>query len=244
MLAAAFDAAWQAQGDIAWLGHPALHAATRQQLEHTLQGYLEWEVDLNEKAYASNKGKAPTMLRTAVASHELPFSGISLERKGVRFVYRGMIDRVEVGVDARVPSHGFVAAIDYKSSIYSTPGGGVAKAWEDGAVLQVPLYAHALTQLHPGTQVARVEYRAIRQRKQAHTLELAKVKSPGKNPTLDRDEKAVGKLDSALDAAVAHVARVRMAEFPADYTDSCKCSPYCQSWDICRVAGGPQKSGR
>lgn len=244
MLSAAFATAWEAQGDLAWLGHPALHAATRQQLEHTLQGYLEWEIDLNEKAYASNRGNAPAMLRTAVESHELPFSGVSLERNGVRFVYRGMIDRVEVGVDARVPSQGFVAAIDYKSSIYSTPGGGAAKAWTDGVVLQVPLYAHALTQLRPGTQVARVEYRAIRQQKQAHTLELAKVKSPGKNPALERDEKAADKLNSALDAAVAHVARVRSAEFPAEFTESCKCSPYCQSWDICRVAGGPRKSGR
>ncbi len=244
MLSAAFYAAWEAQGDIAWLGHPALHAATRQQLEHTLQRYLEWEVELNEKAYASNRGKAPTMLRTAVESHELPFSGITLDRNGVRFVYRGMIDRVEVGVDARVPSQGFVAAIDYKSSIYSTPGGGSAKAWEDGVVLQVPLYAHALTQLRPGTEVARVEYRAIRQQKQAHTLELAKVKNLGKSPTLERDEKAADKLDAALDAAAARVGKVRSAEFPADYTDSCKCSPYCQSWDICRVAGGPQKAGR
>jgi len=243
MLSQALDAAWQEAGQEAWLGHPALHEVTREALRTTLTAYLEWEADYNDDAIGNAKTNAFKFLRTAVSAHERRFRGMVLERNGVRFQYRGSIDRVEVGVDERIPdADRYVAAVDYKSGIYSTPGGGAGKAWLDNVVLQVPLYAHAIAQLE-GKEVARTEYRAIRQQKTAHSLPLVKFKKAGKEGyVLEADPAAATKLDAALDAAAAHVARVRNGEYPAQTVDSCKCPTFCHAWDICRIAGGPQSS--
>lgn len=244
-LSEALDEAWAAVGRDAWLGAPAMQAVTLEALRTTLLRYLDWEVTFIEQGFdpAEPKTGPRGVLRTAVDSHEFKIEGVWLERNGTRFVYRGSIDRVEVGVDTRVLSDGYVAAIDYKSGKYSTPGGGVPKAWEDRVVLQVPLYAHALTQVRPGAKVARVEYRAIRHCESVHTLELAEVKKPKTTPTLAEDPKAAAKLEAALVAATEHVARVREGAYPARYVESCKCPPFCAAWDICRVRGGPQRSG-
>ena len=98
-----------------------------------------------------------------------------------------------------------IAAVDYKSSVYSTPGGGNKQAWDDGIVLQVPLYAWALTQLNPGKEVCRVEYRALKQRKLGHTLQLYQVTKTNRW----RRRTIHAKMDAALDAAAGHVGAVR-----------------------------------
>ena len=64
----------------------------------------------------------------------------------------------------------YIAAIDYKSTEYSTPAAGKKEGWDDGVVLQVPLYTAALQQLRPEDLVARMEYRTIREPKPVHTL--------------------------------------------------------------------------
>ena len=112
------------------------------------------------------------MVRTGADAHELEFKDMVFERDGVRIRYRGSIDRVDVSVDDRVPGRQFVAAIDYKTSEWSTPGAGKPSAWDEGIVLQVPLYAHALQTLRPGSDIARVEYQALKSPKQVHSLEL------------------------------------------------------------------------
>ena len=239
LLADAVDAAWAAAGEGAWLGHPALHDVTLATIRNTLIRYLEWEVQLNEDAYKS-RGNARETLRTAVEAHELKFDNVLLEHGGIRLIYRGSIDRVEVGVDERVPSAGFVAAVDYKSSKWGTPGGGAKKAWGDRVVLQVPLYAHALMQLMTGSKVSRVEYRAIRQPTSVHALHLVTVAKSGKGHGLEADPEAAALMKSALVAATEHVASVRSGQYPARYVDSCKCPSFCAAWDICRVRGGPQ----
>lgn len=243
LLDAALSAAWVAQDAASWMGEPALHATTRAQLGATLLEYLRWEVSHNEDALGNARTKAFKQLRTAVAAHELRFRGIVLERNGIRFQYRGSIDRVEVGVDERVTdADRYVAAVDYKSSTYSTPGGGKTKAWDEGVVLQVPLYAHAIAQLE-GKEVARAEYRSIRQQETAHTLALVKFEGNKKSGyELTADDDAAEKMSAALDAAAAHVARVRQGEYPAQTVESCKCPSFCHAWDICRIAGGPQSS--
>lgn len=243
MLEAAFDSTWTTEGESSWLGEPALHDTTRAQLRATLRDYLTWEVELNDEAINNARKKIHKQFRTAVSAHELGFKGVVLERHGVRFQYRGTIDRVEVGVDERVADAGrYLAAVDYKSGKYSTPGGGKAKAWEDGVVLQVPLYAHAIAQLK-GQEVARVEYRAIRHQETAHSLELVRFtgnKKDGLELTPDAD--AAARMEAALDAAVDHVARVRQGEYPARTVESCKCPSFCHAWDICRIAGGPESA--
>ncbi len=241
LLSAALDEAWDSQSVGSWLGHPSLRSITKAALRKTLEGYLEWEVSFNEDSWSRTKKNAPKMVRTAVQDHELKIDRILLERSGVRFTFRGSIDRVEVGVDSRVRSDGFVAAIDYKSSVYSTPGGGDKPAWADGVVLQVPLYAHALTQLFPGTRVARTEYRTIRKPQVAHLLQLVSVGNPNKAPVLVEEAAALAQMDAALDAAAAHVATVRAGKNPAKPAASCMCPPFCHAWDICRTKGGPRK---
>jgi len=161
-----------------------------------------------------------------------------LERDGIRVRFRGSIDRVEVGVDDRMDRpERFTAAVDYKSSIYSTPGGGDKEAWDDGVVLQVPLYAHALTQLRPKTEVARTEYRALRPIEPAHQLQLWEY-DPKSRRVVAEDEPA-GKMERALDDVIRHVRAIREGKFPVRPPESCKCPPFCHALDICRIPGGP-----
>src|SRR5690606_29901076 len=134
------------------LCHPTLRHTRRQEMLDLLAGYLAWEASEHEATFDpdTRKRNAPRRVRTAVQAHEVTFRDITLERGDIRFRFRGRIDRVEVGSDLRLSADKFVAAVDYKTGKGSTPGGGDARAWADGVVLQVPLYAHALAQLHPG----------------------------------------------------------------------------------------------
>jgi RecB family exonuclease len=216
-----------------WLGHPALRNAKYAELERMLQRYLAFEMEENRKAF-DGRTTAGRTIRTAVDAHELPFDGIVLERGGVVFLFRGSIDRVEVGADERSDS-AWVAAVDYKTTKYSAPGAGKKEAWDDGVVLQIPLYAHALAVLRPGTAVARVEYRAIKTAERVHNLSLVRVKKAG----VEADADARAKMEQALSAVARHVVRIRAGEFPARPAASCNCPPFCHAWDICRVKGGP-----
>lgn len=240
----ALDAALaDARGKV-WLGHPSLQEAKRAELRRLLSRYLAFETEHNDKMY-NNRTNNAYILRTGVVEHELAFDGLVLDRGGVRFRFRGSIDRVESGVDERVPAGQFLAAVDYKTSASSAPGGGCRDRelpWADGVVLQVPLYAHALSQLRPDAVVARVEYRAIRQRKTVHSLELYQVDR--KTHEIIADESAAARLDAALDAVAGHVQRARRGEFPAAPAESCGCPDFCPSIEICRVPGGPRKATR
>ena len=236
----ALDASLEEFARTTWLGHPVLRSTERGEMQRVMSRYLRWEIQHNEDMYNMRKRYAPLVLRTGVQQHEQKFEGIVLERGGVRFKFRGSIDRVEAGVDERIDSpESFVAAVDYKTSEAGTPGGGDEAAWDDDVVLQVPLYAYALTQLSPGTRVSRVEYRALLQRKQVHSLELQQVDKRTEVRFANKD--AVAKMERALDAVAKHVLRTRSGEFPAAPAPSCMCPPFCHGWDICRVVGGPVK---
>lgn len=220
-------------GETLWLGHPALRSVKYAELQRMLERYLSFEIEENETGFNPRKRDRKSV-RTAVESHEVVFSNAVLERDGIALKYRGVIDRIEVGADERVPGR-YVAAVDYKTSKYSAPASGNKEGWDDGVVLQVPLYAHALAQLRPGWQVARVEYRAVKHVERLHRLDLVRVEKTG----AETDERAAARMDAALSAAVAKVRGVREGIFPAAPAPSCKCSPFCHAWDICRVAGGP-----
>jgi hypothetical protein len=237
MLERALDAAL-ADSQWKWLGHPVLRPAHRADLWRTLSGFMKWEMELHHDMTdpTTKKRNAPKMVRTGADEHELTFDDMVFEQDGVRIVYRGSIDRVDVSVDDRAERGRFLAAIDYKSSQYSTPGAGKSEAWNDGVVLQVPLYAHALQTLRPGKDIARVEYQTLKNPKQVHSLELYTIDKKSKKVEADADAKA--QWQSALDAAIAHVKRARAGEFPADPPSTCSCPPWCQGRDICRVKGG------
>lgn len=241
------DALADARGRL-WLGHPALQDAKRGELQRLLRRYLEFEVAHNDRMF-NNRTNSAGILRTGVTDHELAFDGLVLERGGVKFRFRGSIDRVEVGVDDRAPTSQFIAAVDYKTTKYAAPGGGWKgnketkhQPWDDGVVLQIPLYAYALTQLRPNATVARVEYRAIKQRETVHSLELYGIDR--KTHEIDAGTDAQARLESALDAVAEHVKRARRGEFPAAPPESCGCPSFCASIEICRVPGGPRVASR
>ena len=221
-----------------WLGHPSLRPAFREELARLLLRYLAFEVQLNEDMFDSKKKKAPRMLRTGVLEQELKFEDVVLDAGGVRFRFRGTIDRVERGVDGRVASGEYLAAVDYKTTKWSTPGGGDKEAWDDDIVLQIPLYAHALEQIKPRATVARVEYRALKNRECTHSLELYRLDRS--KTKLEPDPDAHEKMQGALAAVAKHVLAARRGQFPARPAESCGCPPWCEGWEICRVKGGPR----
>jgi len=214
-----------------------LRDAKRDELRRMLDGYLVFETEHNEQMF-NNRTNNAHLLRTGAAAHELAFEDAVLERGGLRIRFRGAIDRVEVSIDERIGDNRFVAAVDYKSSLGGVPGSGADEAWDDGVVLQVPLYAHALAALRAGARVARVQYRTLRPPQVAHSLELFKVDR--KTKVLHDDATGRARLDRALDAVVEHVRAARDGAFPAAPKPSCGCPPFCHAWDICRVPGGPR----
>src|SRR5690606_30220128 len=157
-----------------------------------------------------------------------------LERAGVRFRLRGRMDRVELGIDERLgeDAAAFRAAVDYKTSEASTPGGRDSAARGDGVVLQVPLYPHALEQLAPGALVGRDEYRARPSRRIGPSGELHRASKSGA-PRGGDDARA--QYERALAAAAVHVRRVREGLYPATAAESCGCPRFCHAWDICCV---------
>jgi len=222
----------------AWLGHELLRAATTEELARILIGYVRWEVrQVNERSY-NKRTKAAQMVRTGAWIHECAFDDATLERDGVTLRYRGRVDRVDRGLDERVQAGHLIAAIDYKSSQASAPGGGEEAAWDDGVVLQVPLYAHALANLQPGVSVARVEYRSLRRPKALHQLQLHQVER--RSQALFANAGDAARMEEALDQIPRLVRSIRRGEFPVRPAPSCGSPPFCHARDICRIPGGPR----
>ena len=237
LMAAALDEAWRAmEATGAWLGPVPTRHVARAELATELDAYLAFEIEWNEKSYSKGATTSRANVRTGAAEGEFDFSDVALEGGGVRFRLRGRVDRVDRGVDERVDdAERYIAAIDYKSTKGSTPAGGKKEAWDDGIVLQVPLYAAALRAARPGDRLARMEYRTIRGPGAVHQLVLA----PMKKDALQDGEAGEAKLAGALDAAGRVIAQLRRGELPAAPTASAGCSPYCPARDICRIPGGP-----
>ncbi len=244
----ALDDAWSALAATTWLGNPALHQLVRAELRRQLWTYLEFEIARVEDT-ANNKKKPAKQVRMGALEGERVFDNVSLEGDGVRFRLRGVIDRIDQGADDRLPdSARYVAAIDYKSSKYSTPAAGKSEGWTDGVVLQVPLYAKALETLYPEHTLARLEYRTLKKPESIHTLEFVKVATAGKGKTATKvavdDPAAAEKLTEALAHAGRRVRQAREGALPANPAPSCGCSPYCVARDVCRIPGGPVEAPR
>ncbi|HEX5580867.1 MAG TPA: PD-(D/E)XK nuclease family protein, partial [Gemmatimonadaceae bacterium] len=223
--------------DGTWLGAPALRTALRDELARILRRYVEFELDWNRKLFG-NRGNNPRVLRTGVESHEVRFDDVTLNADGVRVRFRGSIDRVERGVDDRVDGAArFVAAVDYKTSTSAVPGGGDKAAWDDGVVLQVPIYARVLEELYPGESVSRIEYRSLKGKEVKHALQLYQV---SKLPALEENDDDNERMMGAMTAIARHVTNARAGRFPAAPAPSCGCPSYCPAIDVCRVPGGPR----
>ncbi|NJD11260.1 MAG: hypothetical protein FIB01_12780 [Gemmatimonadetes bacterium] len=220
-----------------WIGHPALRAQTGDELTRLLVRYVEWEIADNEDACTNARKNVFRWVRTGVIDHERSFDDVVLERDGERVRFRGFIDRVERGVDERGGAAELYAAVDYKTSIYATPAAGKKQGWDDGVVLQVPLYAYALTQLYPGSGTARVEYRTLRDPQRVHVLPLYRYDRVGR---VEDGEQRMA-YEQALDAVIAHVRAARAGYFGAAPPASCNCTAWCPGRDLCRVPGGPRE---
>jgi hypothetical protein len=237
MMTASLAAAWKAaeqRGE--WLGPVALRGVALGEISADLLGYLAWEIDYNEKSYKANTN-ASKQVRTGAIEGEYRFDDVKLKGGEIAFRLRGSIDRVDRGVDERFASEHYIAAIDYKSTKYATPAAGNKKGWDDGVVLQVPLYAAALQVLRPEYQLARMEYRTIRKPEPVHVLSLAPVKAKAVQEAPEAEQK----LSNALIDAGERIAEIRDGSLPAAPTDSCGCSPYCPARDVCRIPGGPRE---
>ena len=236
MLNQSLDSVWAVTRDEGnWLGAEALQGATLDEIRTELGAYLDFEIKWNEKSWTAGTSSSKE-IRTGYVEGEGQFDGVKLSGGGATFLLRGSVDRIDRGVDERFSDAArYIAAIDYKSTIYSTPAGGKKAGWKDGVVLQVPLYTAALQALRPEDLIARMEYRSIRPPKAVHGLSLAPVKAK----KIQDAAEAEGKLETALADAGRRVLEVRSGELPAQPTDSCGCSPFCPARDICRVPGGP-----
>ena len=220
------------------LGHRSLLEAKRGEYTRIVCGFLKWEIALHEDMMTPNaRRKAPYMIRTGVESHELAFDDMTYERDGVRLRYRGSIDRVEVSIDDRVGEATYVVAADYKTTKSSTPGMGRSAAWAEGVVLQVPLYALALSRLRENSEIARAGYLALTRPQSVQALELFKIDK--KTAEVVSVDNADDKWTAALGLAIEHVKRARRGEFPAGPPGKCTCPPWCHGRDICRIPGGP-----
>jgi len=240
----ALETAWEEVSAKVWMGNPVYHALVRAELSSVLERYLTFEMEWNAKS-SNNRTGASKQLRTGASAGEWAFDRVRLSAAGTSFLLRGSVDRVDRGVDDRVAgARQYIAAVDYKTSVASTPGAGNRKAWNDGVVLQVPLYAAVLRQQFPDTLLAHMEYRTLRTPKVVHQLKFVNVRNAAKKPsTLEINPTAEEQLTEAMNAAVRRISMVRGGELPTNPTPSCGCSPYCPARDVCRVPGGPVDTG-
>ncbi|HYW32920.1 MAG TPA: PD-(D/E)XK nuclease family protein, partial [Gemmatimonas sp.] len=246
--AASLDAAWNDEESASWLGVPAMRTFVKRGLLQQLNQYLHFEMSYNDKR-DDNRTNSSKSVHSGAILGELRFDSITITCDNSSFLLRGSIDRVDRSCDTRITDgRTYLAVIDYKSSKYSTPAAGHAKGWDDGVVLQVPLYAQVVSQLQregrvPAGELARLEYRTLRSPAITHPLQFKIVKGegkPGKKTfTVLDDERAQEKFASALQAAGDRVEQARRGEFPAGPAPSCGCSPYCPARDVCRIPGGP-----
>jgi RecB family exonuclease len=242
----ALNEAWTAAEQAgSWLGAAVLRDVLRAELVHLVQGYVAFEIAHNEECATPNTGSSKHV-QTGAERGEEPFDGVVLEGGGVRFLLRGVIDRVDRGCDERIDAaEQYIAAIDYKTSRSATPAGGKRAGWDDGAVLQVPLYAAVLRARFPDDVLARLEYRTLRSPAVVHQLNFAPVRGAGRGrKAVVPDEAAELKLRRALDAAGACVSKARAGVLAASPLRSTGCSPYCPARDVCRIPGGPREGAR
>ncbi len=235
----ALDDAWRERSAVAWLGAESLREVARNDARAKLLGYLAYEIDWNEKSFKVNT-TSRRQIRTGAMAVERWFENVRITVNDLAFRLRGAIDRIDRGCDSDIPgSEHYLAAIDYKSSKKSTPGSGASKAWDDGIVLQVPLYAEVLQQLYPNDQLARMEYRTLNTPDTVHMLSLAPVTRTKAFVGLNPEGAQLDKKTAALESAARQVRRVRTGALPIAPTASAGCSSYCVARDICRIPGGP-----
>lgn len=120
-----------------WLGDPVLWRNTRAQIEQVVHEYVAWELEHMEK-----KCERPIELELAFGLDGKDVVEISgPDRSGTirTLQLRGRIDRIDVKERRGEPTH---LVLDYKSGWIPAP-----KSYQDGSLLQVPLYVEVINAL-------------------------------------------------------------------------------------------------
>jgi RecB family exonuclease len=235
----AFRAAFDAVAAAEWLGAPALRAARQAEWLRIFDGYLQAEAAMHSKWMEARAWQHKQPMHTGVLQHEMAFGPLDLDVDGLAIRVRGTMDRVEVGVDERLENpERWRAVVDYKSTEGSVPGGGNKKAFDDGVVVQLPLYGLVLTRLYPEIRLARLEYRTLNKGESKLALRLGQFDSKG--AALEPEGEDHERFANAV-SAVRHAAeRAMRGDFAVRPAPSAGCSPYCVARDICRIPGGPR----
>lgn len=236
----AFRDAFDEVAAVEWLGAPALRDARRAEWFRLFERYLSEEAAQRTTWVIGKVWQHKQWMHTGVVEHERQFGPLTLDLDGFPLRVRGTMDRIEVGVDERLADAAqWRVVVDYKTTPGSVPGGGNKRAYDDGIVVQLPLYGLVLTHLDPEIQLARLEYRALSTGEEKLGLRLGQFDSKGE--ALESEGNAHEQFAKAVDAVRRAAERATRGDFVVRPAPTAGCSPYCVARDICRIAGGPRE---
>jgi ATP-dependent helicase/DNAse subunit B len=213
-------------------GIPALRGYRKRALENRIAAYLEWEVKENERT----KLRAVPQRRQVVTELAFGFGDsppVTLHRGARTLRLRGKIDRVDELLDGE--SAGWRYVVDHKSGDGSLKPVGL---YDDGAILQLPLYLHALERAgHAGKGAWGGAYHIVKgscsRTAAVHPRSLDKSKIREGKTKGEQD--GASRLHNAIDQALMHVDGVVEGRFPAALARRATgCAPYCPMRDTCR----------
>lgn len=190
-----------------WLGTAALWGVTKDGIADTVRRYVAWELD-----HMHAKGERPWRCEYVLADaagQPVIVGGRDVTGKAAVLRMTGRVDRIDV------LKNGEYAVLDYKSSKVPEK-----KCYDDGVLLQAPLYTEALRQA-TGLNVTRARYRAL--------------KTPGKpqNGAMVHPEK--DPYDTALRFAFSVPARVHAGLFEAVVAASSSWASWDPDLSVCRT---------
>lgn len=146
-----------------WVGSRALWAAAKRSLREGVLAFVAWELGVLRK-----QGERPFRVEHPFGYGDTPplrLRGSSLTGGSRQLLLRGRIDRVDtVGEGDLARFH----ILDYKSGSY--PG---RQQYEDGSLLQTPLYMEAMAQAE-GLAVSSGYFRSIKGRQTQHASKVVR----------------------------------------------------------------------
>ena len=191
-----------------WLGLPALWDVKRDDVLESVEGYLRWELP-----HLRESGVRPHRLELSFGFYregpEVELSGDDLGGVSRRMRVSGRIDRVDV---AGGPGRERYGVVDYK--LKNIPS---ARGYQDGVLLQTPLYMKVLHD-HFGLPVETGRFRSI--------------KDPGERSPIRWGDH---EFERALQIAFTIPERARAGRFEAVYASSEAWKDWYPGRDVCRT---------
>ena len=189
------------------LGVPALWAVTQRSVRDCVRSYIEWELD-----YLDETGEVPHRIEHEFGVHApVVIHGTNLKGDQVSLQIRGRIDRLDSDGDGdQVRYH----VLDYKLGTIPKMAG-----YQDGSVLQGPLYLRAIEE--SGLSAGKCRYRPITK--------------PGDPKNGAQIKVGSAAFERALEIAFSIPARVRAGFFEASLAANAHgWPPFYPGRDICR----------